>query len=584
MTRWSLVAILALTVSALTLAERPQAPPQVPGLPSGARPGAPPGAQTPGMPPPRDPRGAPQTGTAKLGGRVLSQAGEPLRRAQVTIFATEGQVRRMTTTDAEGRYEFVELPAGRFSITASKAGYVSLQFGQRRPFEPGTPVVVADGQALPAINFALPRGSVIAGRVSDEFGEPIAQAQVQAQRFQYSPDGQRRLATVQLMTSDDRGEFRLYGLMPGEYVVNAGVRNVMAITTTPNANDSSEGFAPTFYPGTINANEAQPITLGIGEEKAIQFSLAASRMARVSGTVMTSTGGPAVGAQVMLLPRTMSVPSLSTLGMVAPDGSFSGNAIPPGEYSIQVRMMPRGNAPAEFANVPLDVGSADITGIRIVTGRGATITGRVVFDGTSRRAGDVTPPRVIAQPANPTGGPTIVLATDAQNGTLDDSGHFVLGGVSGLQYLSVAGTTGWVLKSVTLAGDDVTDQPIDFSGRDAVSDVVITMTDKLTDISGVVTDARGQPVADYVVVILPSEQKESALASRYIRVVRPNNDGQFQIRGARPGRYVAAAVESLEQGRQFAPEFQQRLRQGAKEFSVREGEAVKVDLRLTPEL
>jgi hypothetical protein len=582
MNRLPLVAILALTTASVTHAQTPAAPPQ------GVRPGTSgPGAQVPGLPPPRDPRGGPQTpqtGTAKLRGRVLSQAGAPLRRAQVMIFATEGQIRRVTTTDAEGRYEFVELPAGRFSVTVSKAGYVSLQFGQRRPFEPGTPVVVADTQTVASIDFALPRGSVIAGRISDEFGEPIAQAQVQAQRFQYGPDGQRRLATVQLGTSDDRGEFRLYGLMPGEYVVNAGVRNTMAITTTANANDSTEGFAPTFYPGTINANEAQPITVGIGEEKSIQFSLAASRMARVSGTVMTSNGAPATGSQLMLLPRTMSVMSISSLGTVAADGSFSANAIPPGEYTIQVRMMPRGNTPAEFAAVPLDVGAADINGLRIVTGRGATATGRVVFEGTSSKAGTIAPPRVFAQSATPSAGPTITFTTDAQNGTLDDSGNFVLGGVSGENYLTVNGLTGWVLKSVTLAGDDVTDRPIDFTGRESVSDLVITMTDRLTDISGVVTDARGQPVSDYVVVIQPAEQKDPVLAARYIRVVRPNNDGRFQIRGTRPGRYVATAIEALEQGRQFAPEFQQRLRQGAKEFTVREGESVAIDLRLTPDI
>jgi hypothetical protein len=117
-----------------------------------------------------------------------------------------------------------------------------------------------------------------------------------------------------------------------------------------------------------------------------------------------------------------------------------------------------------------------------------------------------------------------------------------------------------------------------------VPDLVITMTDKLTDITGVVLDGRGQPSTDYVVVIQPAEQKEAAIASRWIRIARPNNDGRFQIRGARPGRYLAAAVESLEQGRQFAPEFQQRLRQGAREFSVREGEAVTVDLKITPDL
>jgi carboxypeptidase family protein len=156
--------------------------------------------------------------------------------------------------------------------------------------------------------------------------------------------------------------------------------------------------------------------------------------------------------------------------------------------------------------------------------------------------------------------------------------------LSGENYLTVNGLTGWVLKSVTLAGDDVTDRPIDFTGRESVSDLVITMTDRLTDISGVVTDARGQPVSDYVVVIQPAEQKDPVLAARYIRVVRPNNDGRFQIRGTRPGRYVATAIEALEQGRQFAPEFQQRLRQGAKEFTVREGESVAIDLRLTPDI
>src|SRR5688572_33006071 len=94
--------------------------------------------------PPRDvaPRPA-ATGTAIVRGRVLTQAGTPLRRAMVTI--SEGALRRQTTTDIDGKYQFAELPAGRFSLNASKAGYVGLQYGQRRPNQPGTPVVVAAG-------------------------------------------------------------------------------------------------------------------------------------------------------------------------------------------------------------------------------------------------------------------------------------------------------------------------------------------------------------------------------------------------------------------------------------------------------
>ena len=95
-----------------------------------------------------------------------------------------------------------------------------------------------------------------------------------------------------------------------------------------------------------------------------------------------------------------------------------------------------------------------------------------------------------------------------------------------------------------------------------------------------VTDARNTALTDYVVVVLPAEEKEPLVSSRLIRTVRPDNTGRYQTRGLRPGRYVAAAVEALEQGRQFAPEFQQQLRRGAREFVVREGETVTVDLRM----
>ena len=163
----SLVAVLSI-FSPLLSGQAPGA-----GVPI-ARPGTTTGAQAPGMPP-RDNRGPAPTGTARLRGRVVAaDSGMPLRRAQVASFSAEGQTRRVTTTDAEGRYEFVELPAGRFSVSATKAGYVSLQFGQRRPFESGTPVTLADGEVAERIDFSLPNGSVIIVRVTDDFGEPLA--------------------------------------------------------------------------------------------------------------------------------------------------------------------------------------------------------------------------------------------------------------------------------------------------------------------------------------------------------------------------------------------------------------------------
>jgi hypothetical protein len=167
---------------------------------------------------------------------------------------------------------------------------------------------------------------------------------------------------------------------------------------------------------------------------------------------------------------------------------------------------------------------------------------------------------------------------------LDDAGNFELGGQSGRVFLNVMAGPMWLVKSVTIEGDDVTEMPIDLAGKPSLTGVVIRMTDKRTELSGQVSDAKGQVLKDYVVVLLPAEQKEPIVAARWIRTVRPDSNGRFVAVGLRPGRYVAVAIEALEQGRQFAPEFQEQLRRNAREISVREGESVTLDLRLTPGL
>jgi protocatechuate 3,4-dioxygenase beta subunit len=552
-----------------------------------------PGALVPGMPPSRENRTVPQSGTARVRGRVVATStGSPLRRAQITLFGLEGQntVRRTATTDGEGRYEFKELPAGRYNLTAGKAGYVSLQYGQKRPFEAGTALTIANGENVERINFSLPRGGVIAVRVSDDFGEPLAGAQVQVQRYQYGTDGQRRLTFAPsggsgIGGTDDRGEFRIFGLTPGEYIVSASMRNPGLPPTPGNPSDVNEGFAPTFYPGTINSAEAQAITVSVSDETTVQLALIPSRLVRISGTVVDSEGRPAAGAMLILTSRSGSGMFSSGGGTVAADGSFAIGGIAPGEHSIDVRPVPRpGSIGGEFASVPISVSNNDITNVRIVTGKGTTISGRVVFEGTSVRSNDSTPLRVLAQQSDPSRQLTILPASDPlSNGVLDDQGNFQLS-ATGRVFLFATTPPTWVLKSITLEGEDITDTPLDLAGRSSLTGVVIRMTDKLTQVAGQVSDAKGQLLKDCVIIVLPAEQKEPIIAARWTRTARPDSSGRFLMRGLRPGRYVAPAIETLEQGRQFAPEFQEQLRRAAREFLVREGESITVDLRLTPGL
>ena len=85
-------------------------------------------------------------------------------------------------------------------------------------------------------------------------------------------------------------------------------------------------------------------------------------------------------------------------------------------------------------------------------------------------------------------------------------------------------------------------------------------------------------------MIQPADQKEPIAAARLVKAARPDTNGRFEVRGMRPGRYLATAIESMEQNRHYSPEFQKELRRGAREFTIREGESLTLDLRLTPGL
>src|SRR5438067_65702 len=131
--------------------------------------------------PARDTR--PTTGRSTIRGRVLaSDGGQPMRRANVRLTAPERRGARSALTDADGRYELRDPPAGRYTINASKPAFVTWAYGQTRANAPGKPLTLSDGQTAENIDIHLPRGAVITGHIVDEFGEPVPNASVMAMR------------------------------------------------------------------------------------------------------------------------------------------------------------------------------------------------------------------------------------------------------------------------------------------------------------------------------------------------------------------------------------------------------------------
>lgn len=307
------------------------------------------------------------TGTAALSGTVVSDGGRPVRRARVTLSGADLRSAKAATTDDLGAFAFTDLPAGRFTLSASKPGYVNSSYGQKKPGRPGTPIQLADSQKMTNLKMTLPKGGVLTGVVLDEHGDPTPGTQVTAWRYEMRT-GEKRLAQAGADQTDDRGMYRIFGLLPGDYIVRATPRNnlndlrqvvqdvaqaltaggagaaggqgggrggqalgalgggglqqllggrgagggqaaqaLQGLVAGLNGNQSEDagmGYAPVYYPGTTTSSSASTITLGVSEERqALDFQLQLVTTATVSGTV-TTPDGDAGGIMLTLVNET----------------------------------------------------------------------------------------------------------------------------------------------------------------------------------------------------------------------------------------------------------------------------------------
>ncbi len=562
--------------------------------------------------------------TGRISGRVVAaDTGRPIVRARVMLGTATGGG-RTAVTDADGAFDFGELAAARYNLSASRNGYVSLSYGQRRPHLPGTPLQLTDSQHLSGIELRLPRGSVISGHVYDETGEPMPGTMVQVLRYQ-SNQGRRQLMPAGGGSTDDRGQYRIWGLMPGEYFVTAaatpafnmapgvigrgvvavargngpgfaggrggraGAVNGAAVVADGAIDSAPTAYAPTYYPGVASLADARPVTVGLSAEVLeINFNVLLVRTARVAGRVLNPDGS---------VPRTGNVNLTSTSSMGRPgpgmvfgsriqaDGSFAIPNVPPGAYVLRARSNTggaergrgdRGAATLEllYASMPVSV-AGDVEGLVVTLAAGGTISGSITFDGGSAdpslRSDQF---RVAVSPVDEEGGP---------NGRtrIDRDYQFSIEDVpAGLQQVRVNLPRGWMVKSITLGGQDITDTPFELRGNETLSGMRVLITNRLTELNGTIRDARGTPVTDYTVLAFSENPTYWRPLSRHITTVRPDQTGRYQMRGLPPGTYHIAAIDPVQPGEWYDPAFLETQRARSERVTIGEGEARGVDLRI----
>jgi hypothetical protein len=521
-------------------------------------------------------------GTSVLRGQIVTaDNGSPIRRAQVRVASPDAREARVATTDAQGRFEIKELPAGRYTLTASKGGFVALQYGQRRPSESGTPIELVDGQTLDKLSIALPRGSVLGGRITDEFGEPVANASVTAWRYAYSAGARRMMPAGQNArdTTDDQGHFRLFGLPPGDYYVSATLRGNGPEVTDPMGELS--GYASTYFPGTTNVAEASRITLAVAQENTgVSFGLIATRLVRVSGQVLMSDGSPATNGNVFLLPANATGrPAIAMQqggnGMrIDQNGTFRIPNVAPGRYQLQARS---GGREFELTRMDLAVGTDDVEGLTLVTAPGAIVNGTIISD--TGEPFDFRPQQlqVGARPAGPdTPGPGGMAGA-----RVGEDWTFSLRNLNDAVLIRTGGPQGWTLKSVALNGQDITDTAMEFPPGQTVSGMQIVLTKKISTLSGQVTDAKGNPVLDATVVVFPSNEKLWTFQSRFIKAARPDQDGRYRVTALPAENYLVVALQGLEDGQAGDPEFLATVKDLATKLELGDGETKAIDVKLS---
>ncbi len=556
--------------------------------------------------------------TGLIAGRVLAaDTGRPVKRARVFASAAELPGGRGVLTDDMGVFQLVELPAGRYTLSVSKSGFVSLSYGQRRPLQAGTPLQLADGQEMKDIDFRLPRGSVIAGHVYDETGDPMPGVMVRVLRYQYQ-QGDRRLAPAGTAQTDDQGQYRIWGLMPGDYYVDAqsrinlpfggpagrgggaggrgggpggrgggaaaAIAGLVGAVAGGNAallfqpeDENQKSYAPTYFPGVTSINEAQPVTLALSQTAAdIDFGLQLVHVARVTGHVTDPDGTTTWSGNVSLVAEN-TAGGRGGFGMnygsrIQWDGTFEISNVPPGRYTLQARG--NDNDAPQFASQPLTVGDSDID-VSVLLGNSATITGTIVFPPSQTQLPDFSNMRVSApSTGNSIGG-------QAQ-GRVDKDGKFTISGVqAGMHLIRPGGQLrGWTLKAVTIDGRDVTDTAVELRIGQLLERVELTLTDKTNEINGTLTTDAGTAVTEYTVLAFSTDSTFWQPQSRHIATARPDQTGHFRIRGLPAGGYYLATVDPAQQGEWYEPAYLEEHRIGAASVTLGDGDTKTQDFKI----
>lgn len=511
------------------------------------------------------------------GHAVNALTGEPLKKAQITMNNLGG--RSNTTpgavTDAGGRFVIESIDPGRYNISAERNGFVRFQYGARGPRRLGTPLTLSPGQHTRDLVLRLTPQGVITGKIVDEDGEPVESAQIRALRYGFVR-GKRQMTAPGFASTDDLGEYRVFGLEPGKYYLSATYRPRNSMTVTQeqrSAADTSEGYAPTYYPGTNDPAAATMIQLAGGAVAAgVDITLRKTRTVRIRGHVVYPAGeAPPQYAILQLMSKDGGFSNPASRGMARRrDGAFELKDVVPGSYVLMAQWS--SESMSRRLRQPIEVGSADMDNVSVVLSPALSLKGQVRVEGTAEL--NLASIHVSLFPQGP-------IPIGGANSQVADDGTFTLENLNADSYsVRVMGLPpAFYVKSVRMGDFDATESGLDLTSSSAgVLEILVNPNGG--EIDGTVEDPHGMLASGAVVVLVPDPKRRDR--PELFQRTASDTSGRFSLKGISPGEYKLFAWEDVENGAYQDPEFLQPFENRGESVTIREGSHEDRQLKLIP--
>jgi hypothetical protein len=517
-----------------------------------------------------------------IAGKVVrTDTNEPLPKARVVLRSEDDRSAdpHFGITDVQGQFSIEGIRSGRYEMYVEHNGFLRKSYGEDDGGNSSAVLDLKPAQQMTDLIFRLQRCGAISGRVLDEDGDPAERVTVEALQRKTSR-GKVSTWTSGQTETNDLGEYRVFDLGPGRYVIRAHPRGGSGLAIGGSLLEdsilkSAGGYVPTYYPNALEISRASTIELKAGDDiSGVDLSLQSQRTFKIRGRVFNSvTDHPGGRTQVGLVPEDIDSsmveePRFANTNLVT--GDFEIKDVPTGRYTLFAAWRDGEN---EFVgSEPIEVVNSNLDSVRIVIPRGAELRGKVVIEGK------VAAPAEMGVRLDPRDSRQLGSSRD---GSIKADGSFLLTGIAdGLYEINVwSECDGCYLKAVKANGEDILDRGLQVSSGSAPSPIELVYSSNTGMIDGTVTREDGLPASGATVILVPDHLRRSRFSRDY-REKSTDQYGHFVIKNVAPGKYHAYSWQSIDYDNSTDPEFLKGFEQQAQAVSIGENEKKSLQLSL----